>query len=357
MNVSQNFTCGALFDVLQAAIPGNSAVGEDPRVTASSVTLYRRLRDARSLARTAERRRQQAEDPGERVALCPEWQEVSALAREILTDHAKDIEVLVWLTESETRISGFAGARSALSLMQTLVAEYGTAMHGLESETDCERFAPIGALSGVGGEGTLIQPIRLLPLLPEAAYGEHSLWELEHGSGATATQAALAAADRRAMAIRLAEIDACIASAAALDAQLTEMFGADAPPLARLKDVLGEAAAAVRHWSGLSDAPAAVSDETHNEGTIAVSEAAEQTVRHAAPEPIRSRDEAFRQLLEIAAFFRRTEPHSPTSDAIETLVRRGQMDFMSLLAELVPDEGMRLSVMTKAGIEPPKNEK
>ncbi|MEM9763051.1 MAG: type VI secretion system protein TssA [Pseudomonadota bacterium] len=350
MKLSHSFGRDVIVSTLSAGLPGVSPVGEDPRLTSEGITLYRRLRDARSVARTSERRRQQSDEPSERVALCPEWGEVSALARDILTTHAKDVEVLVWLTEAETRLSGFAGAAECLTLMAVLVAEHGTALHSLESETAAERFSPIGALSGMGGEGTLIQPVRLLPLVPEASFGEHSLWQLQHSPSSAETKGAIAAAREPDIAARLGEIERCIEAIAALDAHLTALFGADAPPLARLKDVLGEAAAAVRLWSGLHDAPS-TSEETSPEESMEGPSAPAATAG-----PIASRDEAFRQLHEIAAFFRRTEPHSPISDAIETVVRRGQMDFLTLLAELVPDESTRLSVMTKAGIEPPRRE-
>ncbi|MNX84625.1 hypothetical protein D3C86_1164340 [compost metagenome] len=72
----------------------------------------------------------------------------------------------------------------------------------------------------------------------------------------------------------------------------------------------------------------------------------------ASPEGISSRDEAFETLLSVARYFRRTEPHSPISLSIETLVRRGRMDFSELLAELLPETQARNAVLTAAGIKP-----
>lgn len=347
--MSYNFDPSTITDALRQPITPDLPVGEDPRLSIDGATLYRRLRDARSVARNEERRRQQSDDPGERLRLCPEWNDVRLIAEEILALHAKDIEVLVWLTEAQTRLAGFGGAAACLELMLTLVRDHGVALHSLEEDHPAERFAPIGALSGVGGEGTLIQPVRLLPLLPGAAYGECSLWELQSGARAAETAAAIRAADLAALTRHLAEIEACIAKLSDLDATLTEMFGTDAPPTARLAGVLGEAARAVRLAAGLTEAAV---------GPVERSEAADASTPPdsvATPAPcsreIVTREDAFRQMLEIAAFFRRTEPHSPVSAALETLVRRGRMDFLSLLAELVPDESARRAVMTKAGIE------
>ena len=336
---------------LYQPIPGASLTGANPREDAAGVVLYRQLRDARSLARSEERRRQQSSDMSERIRIAPAWDTVRSVAREILANHAKDIEALVWLTEAETRLSGFAGASACLSLMAELVETHGDALHSLPEDTAAERFEPIGALSGAGGEGTLLQPIRLLPLLPGAGFGEFSLWELQHGEDTAAAAEAIRNAPRSELETRLAEIDACLAAVAALDGRLTAMFGPDAPPTSRLTEVLGEAAAALRHAAGLSDAPEAAAETDAPEA-----EAGTAPVPARRVGPIDSREDAFRQLLEIARFFRDTEPHSPISAAIETVVRRGQMDFFALLKELVPDDGTRASVLTKAGIEPPKVE-
>jgi type VI secretion system protein ImpA len=63
-----------------------------------------------------------------------------------------------------------------------------------------------------------------------------------------------------------------------------------------------------------------------------------------------TREQAFAVLLELAAFFRRTEPHSPISHHVEEAVRWGKMDLQALLAELITDEKMRQQVLTRIGI-------
>jgi type VI secretion system protein ImpA len=65
------------------------------------------------------------------------------------------------------------------------------------------------------------------------------------------------------------------------------------------------------------------------------------------------RQAAFRQLEELAAFFRRTEPHSPIAYAIDNLVRRGRMTFSELAEELIDDDNARRSYFVNAGIQPP----
>ena len=80
-----------------------------------------------------------------------------------------------------------------------------------------------------------------------------------------------------------------------------------------------------------------------------------ETLSAAAPARgrILDRQGAFRQLEELAAFFRRTEPHSPTAYAIENLVRRGRMSFPELVEELIADGNVRRAYLVNAGIQPP----
>src|SRR5262249_39736336 len=69
---------------------------------------------------------------------------------------------------------------------------------------------------------------------------------------------------------------------------------------------------------------------------------------------IRSREDAFRALLKVSDFFRRTEPHSPVSYALEQAVRGGRMPLPELLMELVPDEAPRKNLFKQVGIRPPE---
>jgi type VI secretion system protein ImpA len=117
--------------------------------------------------------------------------------------------------------------------------------------------------------------------------------------------------------------------------------------------VLIEAAAAIRALGGRD------ADQTQIDGTEpaainddAFTPVATRPSPSLNPEGIGSRDEAFETLLLVARYFRRTEPHSPISLAIETLVRRGRMDFSELLAELLPEAQARNAVLTAAGIKP-----
>jgi type VI secretion system protein ImpA len=54
----------------------------------------------------------------------------------------------------------------------------------------------------------------------------------------------------------------------------------------------------------------------------------------------------------VADFFKRTEPHSPISYALEQAVRWGRMPLPELLQELIPEDAVRGQLFKLVGIVP-----
>ena len=63
-----------------------------------------------------------------------------------------------------------------------------------------------------------------------------------------------------------------------------------------------------------------------------------------------NREDALRQLGEITAFFRRTEPHSPLAYTLEDAVRRARLSWPEWLEEVVPDQQQRQQILMRLGI-------
>jgi type VI secretion system protein ImpA len=61
-----------------------------------------------------------------------------------------------------------------------------------------------------------------------------------------------------------------------------------------------------------------------------------------------------RDLVEIAEYFRKTEPNSPLSYTLQDAVRRARLSWPELLAELVADEKARDSILNSLGIRKPE---
>ena len=69
---------------------------------------------------------------------------------------------------------------------------------------------------------------------------------------------------------------------------------------------------------------------------------------------VRTREDAFRALLQVAEYFKRTEPHSPVAYALEQAVRWGRMPLPDLLTELIPEQAAREQMFKMVGIKPPE---
>ncbi|MFV0491049.1 MAG: type VI secretion system protein TssA [Pseudorhodobacter sp.] len=332
-----------------------SPAGRNLRNPGEGQAEYRQLRDARSQARAAERQHDMSAAEDRMPGIAPEWTDVRRLARDILSSFSKDLEVAVWLVEAETRLNGYDGLARAVTVVNNLVRDFGRNLHPQPEEPDDEPFAILAGLNGIGREGTLVQPLRLLSLVPGMGYGHLSLWDVESAAGSESVRAEMIEAGPDAMQTRHDEVQSAIDALDGCDRTCTELMGTDAPPFTLLISVLKDAQRAIRMLAGI--------DESSNDiveiaaATNAVSGADSPVPSdNTSPVPM-TRERALDELLRIAAYFRKTEPHSPISASLETLVRRGRMDFVTLLKELIPDDSARAALMTTAGIrEKPRDD-
>lgn len=348
-------------DAISVPLAEGGPCGVNIRIDPNFREIYYKIKDARNLARSAERN----VVPGEPLSLSTEWHDVNTYGLRLLTSAGKDLEVLAWLAEAQIRINGFAGLRDTFRNSKVLIDEYWDQLHSVGTEDIEEKLAPLAGLNGISGEGTLIQAIRLAPLVPDAGYAHHTLWDFQIAQRPAETERrerlhdAAAEAGLVAMTEHLASVTECIDAFDALVASLRERCGESAPPSSNTRNVLMEAASAIRVLAGIDgEIPEKAAAEVVTVERQDTSEpvAAVPSAAPAGPRHIGSREEAFEVLLSVARYFRRTEPHSPISLAIETLVRRGRMDFSELLAELLPEPQTRRAVLTAAGIQPKSDE-
>ena len=69
--------------------------------------------------------------------------------------------------------------------------------------------------------------------------------------------------------------------------------------------------------------------------------------------PIRTRAQALQQLREVAAFFRRTEPHSPVAYLADKAVKWGDMPLHEWLRHVVKDQGTMTHLEEMLGLAAP----
>ncbi len=358
---------------LLAPIPGGAPAGSNIREDVSPASLYFRLKDARSAARIAEKR---ADAEGENLGVATEWRTILDLAKKILGERSKDLEITIWLIEALVRLQGFPGLRDGFHLARGLVEQYWDTIHSLEDEDGvATKVAPLTGLNGVGGAGTLLQPIRKVPLTkavgegPFAAYHYEQAWTLaevtdpnvrarREQSGVVTLDRFTAVANASGGAyyiILIEDIKESIEELEKLAAALDERAGDATPPTSAIHEILSSILEMVQRFSkdlvarATQLAPRQVGDVVPAPNGSGYGE--QRT--HSLNDGIRSREDALRVLLDVAEYFRANEPHSPISISLEETVRRARLSFSDLLMELLPDRTSWRTALTSAGIKPP----
>ncbi len=354
-----------------APLPGESPVGIDLRSDFSATSPYYRLRDARAEARAAERAADAGQ--GDATEAAGNWRTVRQIAVSALTESTRDLEIAAWLTESLVRGEGIAGLALGATLMRDLVgAFWSQGLYPLEDEDGVvTRVQPVTGLNGEGGDGTLIQPLRKQIFCNKPDGTPIAFWEFQaslklQGEGdATKRQARIAAgvvpfddmegfaraAGTAGFVSQRRALQHALATWTEMTATLDEAAGRDSPPTGRVRELLEEMLEAVARYApaGTGEADAAPGMQTQEETTRAEPASGGATIGTAKTP---TREDMLRDLLRIADFFRRTEPHSPLAYTLDEAVRRGRMTWPELLAEIVPDEASRNQMLTQLGIKP-----
>lgn len=374
----------ALLQPISDAEPaGPELLGDNPALTA----VYYRIKDARHAARAAERQQEQAAlygDPEEmRAAASPDWKQVRELAVAALAEKSKDLWIAAWLIEALAREHGFAGLRDGFRLTRELAERFWDGIH--PRPTDDEGYehtvAQLTGLNGDDSEGALIGPILAIPIThgtssrPLTSSDYKQATELEQvadldrkaqriSQGAVSLQQfERAATETPADWYQnvLEDLEQGLDEFTRLGQVLEERCGQNAsgypaaPPTSRIRGVLEECRDRVRSLAGEPSGTAG--EEGEREGEVPPSTLAMRPGAGAVAAPsgkVVTRDDAFRALLQVADFFRRTEPHSPVSYALEQAVRWGRMPLPELMAELISDEAIRQEIFRRIGIPKPE---
>ena len=355
---------------LLAPISKEKPTGEDLRGDSSPNSLYYLIKDARNAARSAER---QLVLGDEEAAKPPDWRPVLEQGKKALAEKAKDLEIAAYVIEALVRVQGFAGLRDGFRLARGLVDQFWDGLYPMPDEEGlATRVAPLTALNGEDTDGTLIVPLAKVPItetssggrLAYAHYHEASnlnkiadlkLREKKLAGGAVSLemfQKAVAETPSKFFSNLVEDLKQCSEEFARLCDALGKRCGASAPPSSNIRTALTtnlDLIKDVARHKLVEPAPPPPGDKQGGgKGTDG------PPAGGAAGDGLRTREDAFRDLMKVAEFFRRTEPHSVVSYALEQVVRWGRLSLPELLVELIPDEGPRKSVFKQVGIKPPE---
>ena len=338
---------------LLAPISEQQPAGPDLRDDPSPTSSYQTIKSQRNAARAAER--SSIHDGGSSEA-DEHWRTVLELAPRLLSSESKDLEVACWYLEALVRRYGFQGLRDGFEIICGLVEQFWNGLYPIPDEDGIEtRIASLAGLNGEGAEGVLIAPIRKIVITEGQSVGPFSFWEYQHAleidkmgdDGKSAKTAKLGltlndfekavAESSQAFFVNQRDdinqaIDLCRRCGQLLDQQCGAQH---APSLRNIIEVLEQCRGAINHV-GKNKFP--VEPEVNPEQTDQQQATiGGQAGANFSTQQVQSREAAFRQLTEIAAFFRRTEPHSPISYVIEKAVKWGEMPLNELVKELITD--------------------
>jgi type VI secretion system protein ImpA len=360
------------FEKLLNDISEESPAGPPLRDDVDLSAKFYEIRTARNEARTAERAyrdyQTMSEDEKELEGRpdSPDWHVVSSAAMTILEENSKDIWIAAWAVEALVRQHGFAGLRDGFRLIRELCDRFWDGLHPRPDDEDGLQLtlSQVASLNDI-----LLEPINQIPLtsqgLTSVDYIEAAALEknadtkssVQAAGGTTLESFERAASEGTTEYFQelLGDIEQTLKELKQLDALLEERCDQAeqsdaAPPLSRVIEAVGECGHRVRSFAkALLD----VSDEgdENAEQTEEDLEAESGGVRTTStPSVIRSREEAFLAMRKIADFFRRTEPHSPVSYALEQVVRWGGMSLPDLMKDLINDDAVRRELFLRTGI-------
>lgn len=301
---------------------------------------------------------------------------VIELAIPALTTQTKDMQIGVWLSEALTMKHGLAGFRDSILMLYGFHDLFWETVHPEIDEGDMEARA--NALSWLdingafalrsapftGGRGYAFKDFesakkydfpenldvlgqeekdRFTQLRAEAEKNRSvtmSLWNVER-----------AATRRAAMETFNVTIEECKAALSDLNRIVEEKYDRNQTPgfstLRKMLDNIDEQVKKLLEEKRLEEPDETEVEEMASESGEAGPARAEGSMAGA----IASRQEALRRLGEIAAFFQKTEPHSPVSYLVQRAVKWGNMGLESWLQEVIKDQTVLFQLRETLGVD------
>lgn len=357
---------------LLTAVSDDAPTGIDIREDYSASSPYQVIKSLRASARTAER---QSIHDGNSSQADEFWRDIISQAPIILRDSAKDLEVACWFAEAMLRRHGFAGLKNAFQIIEGLLEHFWENLYPMPDEYGIEtRVACLSGLNGEGAEGALLAPIRKVELTAGDSPGPYSLWQYKQaieaqrapdeetrqkkisnlGFGMEDVQESVNQSSDDFIINLRDDLEICIESYKKIGALLDEYCGIhEAPPTRNIVEVMEECLSAVKHIGSHKfpvDAPE--ENDTEEENTEDGESGATAAAKPQNKGPVANREDAFKQLLIIADFFKKTEPHSPVSYVLQKAVKWGNMPLDELIGELIPDDSSREKYSELTGVKP-----
>jgi type VI secretion system protein ImpA len=279
----------------------------------------------------------------------PKWPVIERMCVDLLTSSTKDTRILAWLFEAMVRNHGFRGLTESTGIAISLFETFGSDLFPQDSG---DPMLALRSISNVNRSQTMLDglwrvevgsscPISYSMNTTSQFFEKQStddrvkLQELGVRSRADIEKAVRDCPSAEISAF-LNDLKDAIQATTRLDGYLQDKSGKEALRFSTVRDHLQT----IEKWfkEMLPEVPKVDPSATTPEaGGVVSSTAASSSASGGVSGVIQTREDALRNLQRVADFFRKAEPHSPVSYAVEQAVKWGKMPLPELLKALIPD--------------------
>ncbi len=306
-----------------------------------------------------------------------DYRKVLDLGLPALTSQSKDLQIAVWVSEALIRTSGLAGLRDGLLLLSGFHERFWDSAHPEIEDGDMEgranamswfdaqaalaiRTAPFTGSKGYNFNDfedsrkyDFPESIEALPMEEQTRISNLKA-EAEKKRSVTASLWNVERQETRRARMEIINftIDECWTAFNDLNRLCEEKYDRNQTPgLLTLKKSLENVHEQVKKI--LEQKRLEEPDEIDEEVTESGGEAAASgpTGDGSVSGSIANRRDALRRLAEIAAFFQKTEPHSPVSYLVQRAVKWGNMGLESWLQEVIKDQSVLFQLRETLGVD------
>ncbi|WP_449433502.1 type VI secretion system protein TssA [Pseudomonas putida] len=302
------------------------------------------------------------------------WRSVIELSSQVLSRQSKDLQAAVWLGEAVISRHGYSAVADACELILGLLEHYWDGLFPPADGDDLDERA--SRLAWFNQYAT--QALRNAPLtggdpamslndwqisreVDNLARQNRDAWQAAIDEGKPNGETfdhALRSSGREWISATLAAVEQAQGAQQRLSVQIDVRFGRQAPSVTGVGEALGQARQVLLQVAqSLGIQASAVVDAMPEEDVAAIPPATSPRplppVAHTpvvSNQSLSGKQDALRQLKEIAAFFRHSEPHSPVAYLLERAVTWADMPLDQWLAEVVDDGDLLKRIKEKTGM-------
>ncbi|MBU2510643.1 type VI secretion system protein TssA [bacterium] len=299
------------------------------------------------------------------------WNGVFDLTVDAIANRSKDLQLAAWLLESLIYIGGFSGVVEGITLIYKLCTTYWENLHPVIEEDDIEfRISPFLWINTV-----LAEKLKTIPITKPDDEDCHSFtfleWEKTVHLETLAKQSASArkkldderiytkAVFKKSASLTPLEFfvqlssttDKALKIAGELSSFLDEKCGDTSPSLERFKKALAEIKTQINLLIGKQTNQSHMDNDRQSPGSNRTVRSVSKTLQFDSGHQIKSREEAFFLLAEIAEYLTDIDPHSPVPYLVKRAVSWGSMSLSELLTELLKDGQNLQQVYSLLGIQ------